>query len=168
MQLLREYRLMHSRSIAFSTQLCRPGFLGLPLQFGELVGKPHALAVGAVERGLQFAVSALRFWVAVVARPSTLMVAPHRSASALARDLDLATQMLELGCAFVEQPRLLDDAVFQILAADFVFGGLRHQLLYKLGDATMEISNLPHSSISFWVAALSSMLSASRRSSIAF
>src|SRR5215211_5795239 len=145
MQLLREYRLMHSRSIAFSTQLCRPGFLGLPLQFGELMGKPHALAVGAVERGLQFAVSALRFRVAELARPSTLIVAPHRSALALARDLDLATQMLELECAFVEQPPLLDDAVFQNWARILSSVVCATNCCTSSATRCWKFTNLPHS-----------------------
>jgi hypothetical protein len=33
--------------------LGRPGFLALPLQTGKLMGNPHALAVGAIECGLQ-------------------------------------------------------------------------------------------------------------------
>ena len=34
-------------------RLCRPGFPGLPLEFGELVSKQHSLAVGAIVfRGL--------------------------------------------------------------------------------------------------------------------
>ena len=63
--------------------------------------------------------------------------------------------------------RLLDKAIFRFLGASakvFVFGALRHQLLYEFGDAAM--SSSLRSSISFWVVALSSMCSVARRSTM--
>ena len=51
--------------------------------------------------------------------------------------------MLEFQFPFIEQPRLFDEAVFQIILGaageDLVFGGLRDHPLYELGDAMVEI-----------------------------
>ena len=63
----------------------------------------------------------------------------------LARGCDLVAQLVELEFAFGEQPRLLAEPAFQLLdaaAENFGFGGLRHQLLFELGDAAAEILDL--------------------------
>jgi hypothetical protein len=57
------------------------------------------------------------------------------------RGVDLFAQLLALAFAFFQEPRLFGEAVFQIprpAGKILVFAGLLHQLLYKLGDATME------------------------------
>jgi hypothetical protein len=102
------------------------------------MSKPDALSVSAIEGGLQLCGIRLQVLDGGIGTALDLDGTSAQIGFGLARDLDLAAQMPELYCAFVKQPRLLDQAVFQILNADFIFGALSHQLLYKLGDATPE------------------------------
>jgi len=70
--------------------------IGLPLDIDEVISKPYPLAVGAVERGPQPCV--LRFEVlgGGIGTAMDLGEGAVQIGFGLARDLDLAAQMLEL------------------------------------------------------------------------
>ena len=70
--------------------------IGLSLHIGEVISKPHALAVGAIEGGLQFCL--LRFEVlgGSMGTATDLGDDAVQIGFGLARVLDFAAQMLEL------------------------------------------------------------------------
>ena len=69
------------------------------------------------------------------------MTALRRSASVLSAASISSRSCLRSQFACFQEPRLFGEAVFQVprpAGKILVFAGLLHQLLYELGDATME------------------------------
>ena len=85
--------------------------------------------MGAIERGLKLGLLGVEVLDGGIRSAIDLDDGDAQIVFGFVRDFDLAAQMRKLGFAFVEQPRLLDEAVFQIFPGapveNFVVGALR-------------------------------------------
>ena len=83
------------------------------------MSKPDALSVSAIEGGLQFCGLRLQVLDGGIGTALDLDGTSAQIGFGLARDLDLVAQMLELDCAFVKQPRLLDNSPRSFISSSF-------------------------------------------------